>query len=160
MMEIHMELGDIVTDFTAPSTRGQFTLAARRGRWIVLYFYPKDNTSACTLEGQEFTAAQDAFAALNADIVGISRDGVKTHENFCNRHGVGVELISDKEEALCTQFDVIKNKIMYGKPCRGINRSTFLIDPDGKLAAQWKAVKVPGHVQAVLNELKALQNAI
>lgn len=154
-----MELGDIVTDFTAASTEGDFTLSARRGRWVVLYFYPKDNTSACTLEGQDFTAAKDDFAALNADVVGISRDGVKTHQNFCVRHGIGLELISDKEEVLCTQFDVIKNKVMYGKPCRGINRSTFLIDPEGRLAAQWKGVKVPGHVQAVLTQLRELSGA-
>ena len=128
-----MQIGDNLNPLTAPSTAGEFNLASRAGRWVVLYFYPKDNTSACTQEAIDFTAAKQTFAELGADIVGISRDSVRTHTNFCARRELTIELISDSDETLCTRFDVIKPKIMYGKPCRGIVRSTFLIDPEGNL---------------------------
>lgn len=154
------QIGELIQNVRGASTKGQFDLETLRGQWVVLYFYPKDNTSACTLEAKEFSAAKDAFAALNAAVVGISRDSVKTHEGFCARQELSIELVSDKSEELCTLFDVIKPKIMYGKPCRGIVRSTFLIDPQGHLAFEWRGVKVPGHVQAVQEKIQELsQNA-
>ncbi len=152
-----MQIGDNLNPLTAPSTAGEFNLASRAGRWVVLYFYPKDNTSACTQEAIDFTAAKQTFAELGADIVGISRDSVRTHANFCARRELTIELISDSDETLCTRFDVIKPKIMYGKPCRGIVRSTFLIDPEGNLVHEWRGIKVPGHVEAVLAELRRRQ---
>lgn len=152
-------IGDNLSDLTAASTAGEFRMRERAGRWVVLYFYPKDNTSACTLEARDFSAAVDEFAALSADVVGISRDSLKVHAGFCTRQDLKIELISDAQEQLCTAFDVIKLKTMYGKQCRGIVRSTFLIDPQGVLVKQWRAVKVPGHVQAVLDELRARQSA-
>ena len=152
-----MQIGDNLNPLTAPSTAGEFNLASRAGRWVVLYFYPKDNTSACTQEAIDFTAAKQTFAELGADIVGISRDSVRTHANFCARRELTIELISDSDETLCTRFDVIKPKIRYGKPCRGIVRSTFLIDPEGNLVHEWRGIKVPGHVEAVLAELRRRQ---
>lgn len=152
-----MEIGDNLLPLTAPSTLGTFDLSAHKGRWVVLYFYPKDNTSGCTLEAKGFTAAKEQFAAVNTDIVGISRDSLKSHEGFCTRQELTIELASDKDEALCNRFDVIKDKVMYGRKCRGVVRSTFLVDPEGKLAAEWRAVKVPGHVEAVLAKVKELQ---
>ena len=152
-----MQIGDNLNPLTAPSTAGEFNLASRAGRWVVLYFYPKDNTSACTQEAIDFTAAKQTFAELGADIVGISRDSVRTHANFCARRELTIELISDSDETLCTRFDVIKPKIMYGNPCRGIVRSTFLIDPEGNLVHEWRGIKVPGHVEAVLAELRRRQ---
>ena len=150
------QIGESVTGVRGVSTAGEFDLDDQRGRWVVFYFYPKDNTSACTLEARDFTAAKDAFKALNAKVVGVSRDSVKTHEGFCARQELAIELVSDKDESLCTLFDVIKPKVMYGKPCRGIVRSTFLIDPQGKLAFEWRGVKVPGHVEAVLEKIREL----
>ncbi len=148
-----MNIGDSLLPLRAPSTRGTFDLAEQAGRWVVLYFYPKDNTSACTLEARGFSAAADRFEAAGARVVGVSRDSLKSHEGFCARQELAIELISDRDEALCARFDVIKPKVMYGKPCRGIVRSTFLIDPEGRLACEWRAVKVPGHVEAVLAEI-------
>ena len=150
------QIGETVVNVKGPSPAGDFDLQAQRGRWVVLYFYPKDNTSACTIEARDFTAAVPQFEALNAKVIGVSRDSVKTHEGFCARQELGIELVSDKSEELCTAFDVIKPKVMYGKPCRGIVRSTFLIDPQGKLAFEWRGVKVPGHVEAVLEKIREL----
>ena len=152
-------LGDDVGSIKAASTLGEFDMSAHLGSWVVLYFYPKDNTSACTLEARGFSAAKAEFEKEGAYIVGVSRDSVKTHQGFCTRQELCIELISDKEEALCQAFDVIKPKIMYGKQCRGIMRSTFLINPQGKIAHQWRGVKVPGHVEEVLAALKELKSA-
>lgn len=149
------QIGDNLSSVTAPSTAGTFRVSDHAGRWLVLYFYPKDNTSACTLEARDFSAARETFAAEGADIVGVSRDSVKTHEGFCTRQELTIELASDKDEVLCTAFDVIKPKIMYGKQCRGIVRSTFLIDPTGVLVHAWRGIKVPGHVETVLNEIRS-----
>ncbi len=153
------DIGDNISDICAPSTSGTFCAKDHAGKWLVLYFYPKDNTSACTLEGKDFSARLDEFTALNAHVAGVSRDSLKTHQGFCTRQELTVELISDKDEVLCTAFDVIKPKIMYGKPCRGIVRSTFLIDPQGTVVHAWRAVKVPGHVQSVIDEIKRRQSA-
>ena len=117
-----MNVGDNLLPLTAPSTAGTFDLAEHKGRWVVFYFYPKDNTSACTLEARTFSSAKDEFAAEGCDIVGISRDTVGVHQGFCKRQDLTIELASDKEEVLCNRFGVIKDTIMYGKPCRGIVR--------------------------------------
>ena len=133
------------------------TLADHAERWLVLYFYPKDSTPGCTTEGLEFNALLPKFAKLGCDVVGVSRDSVKSHQNFCTKQGFKFQLVSDGDEALCKAFDVIKEKNMYGKTVLGIERSTFLIAPGGVLAAEWRKVKVAGHAQAVLDALKAAQ---
>ena len=130
------------------------TLADFAGRWIVLYFYPKDSTPGCTTEGLDFQGLLPKFRKLDADIVGVSRDSVKSHANFCAKQGFTFPLVSDGDEALCRAFGVIQMKKLYGREFEGIVRSTFLIDPRGKVAQAWQPVKVPGHAQAVLDALK------
>lgn len=144
-------------DFSIPTTGGQtFNLAAQRGKPVVIYFYPKDSTPGCTTEGQQFRDIHEQFAAVNSKILGISRDSVKSHENFKAKQNFPFELGSDADEAVCTLFDVIKQKMMYGKQCRGIERSTFVIDSHGVLRREWRGVKVPGHAQEVLDFIKTL----
>ena len=123
------------------------------GRWLVLYFYPKDNTPGCTTEGIDFNALLPRFRRLGAEIVGVSRDSVKSHQNFCTKQAFKFDLASDADETLCTEFDVIREKNMYGRKVLGIERSTFLIGPDRRLVQQWRPVKVPGHAEAVLAAL-------
>ena len=149
-------VGKKVADFTAAATGGTFKLSAHKGHPVVLYFYPKDNTPGCTTEGADFRDLHTQFAKLGAVIVGVSRDSLKSHEDFKAKIDFPFELISDVDEKLCAQFDVIKMKNMYGKKVRGIERSTFLIGPDGTLIQEWRGVKVPGHVEAVLAAVKAL----
>jgi thioredoxin-dependent peroxiredoxin len=144
-----------VADFTAESTGGPFKLSAHKGRPVVLYFYPKDNTPGCTVEGTQFRDLYPQFKKLGATIVGVSRDSLKSHEGFKAKMSFPFELISDADEKLCTQFGVIKMKNMYGKKVRGIERSTFVIDGAGKLAKEWRGVKVPGHAEEVLAFLKS-----
>ncbi len=146
-----------VTDFTAQATSGQeVSLSALKGKQVVLYFYPKDSTPGCTTEGQGFRDQHGAFLAANTLIFGVSRDGMKSHENFKCKQEFPFELISDKDEALCQLFDVIKLKKLYGKEYMGVDRSTFLIDKAGVLRQEWRGVKVPGHVDAVLAAAQAL----
>ena len=133
------------------------TLADHAGQWLVLYFYPKDSTPGCTTEGLDFNALLPKFKKLNAGVLGVSRDSVKSHDNFCTKQGFKFPLVSDADEKLCQAFDVIHEKNMYGRKVLGVVRSTFLISPDGRLAREWRGVKVPGHAQAVLDALKALQ---
>ena len=135
------------------------TLADYAGRWLVLYFYPKDSTPGCTTEGLDFNALLPQFAALGADVLGVSRDSVKSHDNFCAKQGFAFPLVSDPDEQLCRAFDVIHEKNMYGRKVLGVVRSTFLISPDQRLAREWRGVKVAGHAQAVLDALKAAQPA-
>ncbi len=149
-------IGKKVADFTIPSTAGTFKLSAQKGHPVVLYFYPKDNTPGCTTEGADFRDLHKSFAKLGAVVAGVSRDSLKSHESFKAKMGFPFELLSDADEALCKQFDVIKMKNMYGKQVRGIERSTFVIDGAGKLVQEWRGVKVPGHAQAVLDFLKTL----
>ena len=130
-------------------------LADYAGRWVVLYFYPKDSTPGCTTEGLDFNALLPQFEALDATVLGVSRDSVKSHDNFCAKQGFDFPLVSDADEALCTAFDVIRMKNMYGKQVRGIERSTFLISPQGRIVQAWRKVKVAGHAQAVLEALQA-----
>jgi peroxiredoxin Q/BCP len=131
------------------------TLGDHAGQWLVLYFYPKDSTPGCTTEGLDFNALLPKFKRRNAVVLGVSRDSVRSHDNFCAKQGFGFPLVSDTDEALCKAFDVIKEKNMYGRKVLGIERSTFLIDPEGVIARSWRKVKVPGHAQAVLDALKA-----
>lgn len=132
----------------------QATLADHAGRWLVLYFYPKDSTPGCTTEGLDFNALLPEFEALDAGVMGVSRDSVKSHDNFCAKQGFRFPLVSDADEALCRAFDVIREKNMYGRKVMGIERSTFLIDPEGRVARAWRKLRVPGHADAVLEALK------
>ena len=151
-------LGTKVTDFTIDATAGPFKLSDYKGHPIVLYFYPKDNTPGCTTEGAQFRDLHDRFAKAGAVVAGISRDSIKSHQSFATKMGFPFPLLSDADEKLCQQFDVIKMKNMYGKKVRGIERSTFLIDADGKLAREWRGVKVPGHAHEVLDAVQALKS--
>ena len=135
-----------------------FQLADLRGKKIVLFFYPKDNTPGCTTEGIDFNALLPKLKKAGAVVLGVSRDAVKSHDNFCAKQGFNFPLVSDGDEALCSAFDVIKMKNMYGKQVRGIERSTFLISPDSRIVQSWRKVKVAGHADAVLAELKASQS--
>lgn len=133
---------------------GTTTLADFKGQWLVLYFYPKDNTPGCTTEGRDFQSLLAQFRALDADVIGVSKDSVKTHANFCAKQGFEFPLVSDADEKLCRAFGVIQPKKLYGREYEGIVRSTFLIDPEGRIARKWQPVKVPGHAQAMLDALK------
>ncbi|RQM48701.1 peroxiredoxin [Paraburkholderia bannensis] len=145
-----------IPDFTAPATGGDFTLSSLKGKKVVLYFYPKDNTPGCTREGMEFRDLFAKFKKAGATIVGVSRDSVRSHDNFKAKLELPFTLVSDGDEALCSLFGVIKMKKMYGKEVRGIERSTFLIDADGVLRREWRGLKVPGHVEEVLEAVQAL----
>lgn len=133
-----------------------FRLSEHRGQTLVLYFYPKDNTPGCTAEGQDFRDLHAGFARAGAGVYGISRDSLKSHEGFKAKMRFPFELLSDADEALCRQFGVIKMKSMYGKQVRGIERSTFVLDGEGRIAREWRGVKVPGHAQEVLDFVKTL----
>ncbi|KTC88030.1 MULTISPECIES: peroxiredoxin [Legionella] len=153
-----MKVGDKLPPQTFSATSDlQSCLSAYKGKWLILYFYPKDATPGCTTEGQEFREAYAKFKMLNAEIFGVSRDSLKSHENFKCTQQFPFELISDKEEILCQLFDVIQMKSMYGKQVRGIERSTFLIDPQGVLRYEWRKVSVKGHVDEVMKTLENLQ---
>jgi peroxiredoxin Q/BCP len=144
-------IGQTVADFSLPATGGKTcSLADYAGRQLVVYFYPKDSTPGCTREGQDFRDHYAQFQDANTDILGVSRDSVRSHDNFCAKQGFPFDLLSDSEETLCRQFDVIHEKNMYGRKVMGIVRSTFLIDRDGVLRAEWRKVRVPGHVETVL----------
>ena len=149
-----------VSDFQAAATRGvTVTLSELKGRQVVIYFYPKDNTPGCTTQGQDFRDHIANFQAANTVVLGVSRDSLKTHENFKAKQSFPFELISDKDEAVCQLFDVIKLKKLYGKEYMGVDRSTFLIDKEGVLRQEWRGVKVPGHVAEVLAQAEALNKA-
>jgi peroxiredoxin Q/BCP len=149
-------IGKKIVDFTVLATGGDFKLSDHRGETVVLYFYPKDNTPGCTTEGGQFRDAYPKFRKAGAIVVGCSRDSIKSHENFKSKMAFPFDLIADVDEKLCAQFDVIKMKNMYGKKVRGIERSTFVIDGTGRLVKEWRGVKVPGHVEQVLETVKEL----
>ena len=151
-----VELNKKVPNFSAEATSGEFKLSALAGQTLVLYFYPKDNTPGCTTEAQQFSALNKDFAKANAVIVGVSRDSIKSHENFIAKQNIPYALISDPDEVVCETFGVMKLKNMYGKQVRGIERSTFVIDDKGKLVQEWRGVKVPGHAAEVLAFVKSL----
>jgi peroxiredoxin Q/BCP len=152
-----VQIGQPIPDIELPATGGKhMKLSDFHGRQLVLYFYPKASTPGCTQEGLDFSAASEAFAAANTAILGASRDGVKAQENFKTKQGFVFDLLSDKDEVLCKAFDVIKLKKMYGRESLGVERSTFLIGPDGVLRKEWRGVKVAGHVDDVLSAAQAL----
>ena len=150
-----VSVGKRIQNFTLPATGNQnLSLSDFSGRNLIIYFYPKDNTPGCTREGHDFRDLYPQFNDAEADILGVSRDSVKTHENFRAKHDFPFQLLCDSEELLCKQFDVIHEKKLYGRTYMGIERSTFLIDTEGVLQQEWRKVRVPGHAQAVLEALK------
>ena len=150
-----VEIGKKISNFKAKSTNeNEFILKDFQDRLLVLYFYPKDNTPGCTQEGIDFSNNYRKFKNLNTEIIGISKDDIKSHENFKKKYKYKFDLISDEDEKICKMFDVIKEKNMYGKKYMGIERSTFLIDKKGKLVKEWRKVKVKGHVEEVLKFIK------
>ena len=153
------ETGKKEKNFKLPATGSkEISLDDFKGKNVVLYFYPKDSTPGCTTEGQDFRDAKARFTRQNTVIIGVSRDSLKSHENFKAKQKFNFDLLSDAEEKLCNQFDVIKMKNMYGKQVRGIERSTFLIDEKGVLRHEWRKVKVKGHVDEVLDAVKSLNS--
>lgn len=152
-----VSLGQAIPDFTATATGDtRLTLSELRGQQVVIYFYPKASTPGCTTEGGDFRDNKAEFDAANTRVIGVSRDGIRAQENFKARQAFNFSLISDKDEAVCTLFDVIKLKRMYGKEHLGIERSTFLIDAEGRLAKEWRGVKVKEHVAEVLAAAQSL----
>ena len=150
-------VGKKLPDFTAIASSGEpWRLKDTRGRKLVLFFYPKDMTSGCTIEAQDFRDQQAAFSRAKTQVVGVSRDSCSSHVKFRDKEKLGFELLSDTDQALCTLFDVIKEKNMYGKKVMGIERSTFLIDAEGVLMREWRKVKVEGHAATVLEAATAL----
>jgi len=142
-----------------PSLKGvtgdgnELKLASFKGQWVVVYFYPKDSTPGCTTEAKDFRDLYAQFRKRHAEVIGVSRDSVKSHANFALKQELHFPLVSDADETWCQAFDVIHEKVLYGKRHMGVVRSTFLIDPEGRLAQEWRAVKVPGHAQAVLDAI-------
>ena len=146
-----------VPDFSASSTGGTtFQLSDVKGKSLVLYFYPRDNTPGCTDEGRQFNELYNQFRKHDCEIYGVSRDSLRTHENFKSKMGFSFDLLSDEDEHLCNMFDVMKMKNMYGKKVRGIERSTFVIGKSGTVQREWRGVKVPGHAQEVLEFIESL----
>ena len=151
------EIGDSAPDFSLPRDGGgEVSLSAQRPRKVVVYFYPRDDTSGCTKEALGFTEAAGDFAAADTVVIGISKDGVASHDKFVRKHGLSVILGSDEESDVCERYGVWVEKAMYGKKYMGIERTTFLIDREGRIARVWRKVKVPGHVEEVLEAAKAL----
>jgi peroxiredoxin Q/BCP len=150
-------LGKFVPEFSAAMTGNKpFNLSDHKGRKVILYFYPKDNTPGCTTEAMQFRDAYEGYQRSGVSLFGVSRDSIRSHDVFKEKLALPFELISDPEETLCAMFNVIKMKTMYGKQSRGVERSTFVIDAAGKLVKEWRGVKVPGHVDDVLEFVKAL----
>ena len=156
-----LDTGDTMLNKSVPnlplnlSSGTSANLSDYAGRWLVLYFYPKDSTPGCTIEGNNFNALLPNFRKLGAEVLGISRDSLKSHQNFCAQQGFHFDLVSDADETLCNAFGVIKEKNMYGRKVLGIERSTFLIDPEGVIRQAWRSVKLPSHAQAVFDALQA-----
>jgi len=150
-------VGKPVPDFTLPATGGKdISLSDFRGKNVVIYFYPKDSTPGCTTEGQDFRDSIKTFQRRKTVVLGVSRDSIKSHENFKAKQDFPFDLLSDADEQACRLFDVIKEKNMYGRKVMGIERSTFLIDAEGILRREWRKVSVKGHVEEVLEAVKAL----
>ena len=156
MPEETVQLNQIVPDFTADATGQPFRLSDYKGTNLVIYFYPKDNTPGCTAESIDFRDHYVEFQQAGTEIVGVSRDSLRSHENFARKFDLPFTLISDPEETLCNRFNVMKTKTRYGKVGRGIERSTFLIDRNGQLVKEWRGVKVPGHIEEILEAARQL----
>jgi len=155
------EPGSFAPDFELPKDGGgTVRLSSLRGRPVVLYFYPKDDTSGCTTEALDFTARKSDFDALGAIILGVSPDSVKKHDKFKAKHGLTIDLLSDEEKQVVQQYGLWIEKSLYGRKYMGVERSTFLIDPEGKIVTSWIKVKIPGHVDAVLEALKKLLQSV
>ena len=155
-----MNIGDRIIDLPlALGSGNSANLADYQGKWLVQYFYPKDNTPGCTTEGIDFNAAYPKIRKAGGDLLGVSRDSVKSHANFCKKHGFAFDLVSDADEAVCRAFDVIKPKKLYGRDYVGIERSTFLIAPGGRVTQAWRGVKVAGHADEVLAALQKAAKA-
>lgn len=153
-----LEIGKKAPDFCLPDQNNkEVCLEDFRGKWVILYFYPKDNTSGCTREAIDFTEHLDEINSLNAVVLGVSPDSVKSHVRFREKHGLKVTLLSDPEHEVLETYGAWQLKKMYGREYYGVVRSTFLIDPEGKIALTWPKVKVKGHVEAVIEKLKELQ---
>ena len=151
-----LDTGDRIPDLPLALSSGDTSrLSDHAGHWLALYFYPKDSTPGCTTEGIDFNALLPEFERLDATVLGVSRDSLKSHQNFRGKQGFRFDLVSDADEALCNAFGVIREKNMYGRKVLGIERSTFLVDPAGVIVQSWRPVKVAGHAQAVLDALKA-----
>lgn len=151
------EIGDDAPDFTLPTDNdGTFSLSAQKGTPVVVYFYPKDDTSGCTKEAIAFTEALPDFQAVGAKIIGISPDSAAKHDKFIAKHGLKIILGADEDKRVCEAYGVWVEKSMYGRKYMGVDRSTFLVDADGKIAKVWRKVKVPGHAEKVLEAVKAL----
>jgi len=163
MSDYKLNPGDAAPDIELPayskeSPEASLKLSDLQGKWVILYFYPKDSTSGCTTESCEFRDALPDFSGADAAIIGVSRDSMKSHANFTEKQSLNFPLISDADEALCKAFDVMQLKKNYGKEYMGVERSTFIINPEGDVAYAWRQVKVAGHVEEVLNTLKELQS--
>ncbi len=156
MSDTRPEPGQDAPDFTLPRDGGEdVTLSKLRGAPVVLYFYPRDDTSGCTKQALGFTERTEDFAAAGATVLGVSKDSIAKHEKFRDKHGLGVALLSDEDSDVCERYGVWVSKNMYGKQFMGIERTTFLIDADGKIARVWNKVKVPGHVDDVLDAVRS-----
>ncbi|GAB4182218.1 MAG: thioredoxin-dependent thiol peroxidase [Calditrichia bacterium] len=154
-----METGKIAPDFCLQESNGDSVcLRDLKGKWVILYFYPKDNTPGCTTEGIEFSQFKQEFDKRNAVILGVSPDSIKSHCNFRDKHHLTVQLLSDPEKEVIQKYGVWQLKKQYGREYYGVVRSTFIIDPEGKIAAVWNKVKVKGHVEQVLAKLEELQH--
>lgn len=152
------EPGDLVPPFNVMATQGlEVSEKSLKGKITVLYFYPKDDTPGCTTEGQDFRDHLPEFEQQGAQVIGVSRDTLASHEKFCTKYDLPFPLIADIDEALCRMFEVLKEKNMYGRKVMGVERSTFLIDREGRVARVWRKVKVDGHVPEVLEAVKALR---
>ena len=151
-----LKIGGKVPNLSGATNGGKtVTLSGLKGKFAVVYFYPKDNTTGCTREAQDFRDAATKFARRNAVVIGVSRDSVKSHDGFVAKRKLPFDLVADSDEAWCRAFDVIHEKVLYGRRYLGVVRSTFLIGPDGRLRREWRNVKVPGHVEAVLEAIAA-----
>ena len=150
-----MKTGDKIPDLSGAGTSGEIPLRKLKGKFVVVYFYPKDNTPGCTREAQDFRDLHRDFGKRGAIVLGVSRDSLKSHEGFRKKQALPFDLVADTDETWCRAFDVIHDKVLYGRHYLGVVRSTFLIGPDGRLLREWRGVKVPGHAAAVLDALDA-----
>jgi len=149
-----LKIGGKVPNLSGATNGGKtVSLSGFKGKFVVVYFYPKDNTTGCTREAQDFRDAAAKFARRNAVVIGVSRDSVKSHDGFVAKHKLPFDLVADSDETWCRAFDVIHEKVLYGRHYLGVVRSTFLIGPDGRLRREWRNLKVPGHVEAVLEAI-------